>query len=185
MDWFVPNRQKRFTRWQTQGRLSAAIFALASLLSGCANTTEVDNTLRDAAVYRSVIVDVVDSSGVELDDTEDLPMVFVEAFDADGIALEVQVEIVNGLIETYHVRFIDHIEEAIEIDFVDMPVRENSLLIGLGPIVRDETIDVRAELYLSSDVVRAYRYTLAGSNDRWAIVGPPEEIEPEGFVSAT
>ncbi len=70
-------------------------------------------------------------------------------------------------------------------DLAGMPVRANSLLIGLGPIVHDGTIDVRTELYLSMDAVRAYRYTLAGDDDRWATVGAPEEIEPEGFVSAT
>jgi hypothetical protein len=132
-----------------------------------------------------VILDVVDRSGVDLDDTDDVPVVFIEAFDADGIALEVQVEVVNSLLEQYDIRFIDDREEAVAMDLEDLPVRANSLLIGLGPIVHVGNIDVRTEVYLSQDSIRAYRYTLAGSDDRWAPAGAPEEIEPEGFVPAT
>jgi hypothetical protein len=162
----------------------AAGFTLALVLSGCASNTDADNTLRDAAVYRSVIVDVVDRSAVDLDSSGELPTLFIETFDADGVALEVQVEIVNDLIEQYEVRFIDDREEAIEMDLAELPVRSNGLLIGLGPIVHNGAIDVRTELYLSANEIRAYRYTLAGRDDRWATVGAPEEIQPEGFVSA-
>jgi hypothetical protein len=162
----------------------AAAFALAVVPSGCVNSTDDDNTVRDTAVYRSVIIDVVDRSGVVLDGSDELPTLFIEAFDADGIALEVQVEIVNDLIDRYDVRFIDDREEAIAPDLEDLPVRANSLLIGLGPIFLDGTIDVRSELYLSSEEIRAYRYTLASHDDGWAPVGAPEEIQPEGFVAA-
>ncbi len=54
-------------RLRTHGSRLAAVFALASVMTACTNSTEVDNTSRDAAVFRSVIVDVVDRSGVELD----------------------------------------------------------------------------------------------------------------------
>jgi len=162
----------------------AAGITLALVLSGCASNTDADNTLRDAAVYRSVIADVVDRSAVDLDSSGELPTLFIETFDADGVALEVQVEIVNDLIEQYDVRFIDDRAEAIEMDLAELPVRSNGLLIGLGPIVHNGAIDVRTELYLSANEIRAYRYTLAGRDDRWAIVGAPEEIQPEGFVSS-
>jgi hypothetical protein len=160
-----------------------AILTAALVLIGCGDSPEVDNVARDAAIYRSVIADVVDRSGVDLDDSENLPVLFIEAFDADGIAIEVQVEIVNRFIEQYEIRFIDDHDEAIETDLVDLPVQANSLLIGLGPIVPGGTVDVRSELYLSADAISAFRYTLAGGDDRWVTVGDPEEIEPEGFVS--
>lgn len=167
-------------------RISAAymamVFALVGVLSGCTNNPEVDNTPRNAAIYRSVIADVVDRSDVELDGSEDLPVLFIEAFDPDGVALEVQVEVVNSFIEQYEIRFIDDRDEAIVIDLEELPVRANSLLIGLGPIVLDGTVNVRSELYLSTDDVTAYRYTLTGRDDRWATAGPPREIEAEGFV---
>ena len=173
------------TRFRTHASGLAAAFALASVLIGCVNSADVDNTERDAAIYRSVIADVADRSGVVLDGSEDLPVVFIEAFDADGIDLEVQVEVVGSFIEQYEIRFIDDRDEAVAIDLDGLPVRANSLLIGLGPLVLDGTVDVRGELYLSKDALSAYRYTLADRDDSWSIVGVPEEIEPEGFVSAS
>lgn len=161
----------------------AAVLAVVGILSSCGRSTEVDDTTRNAEVYRSVIVDVVDRSGVVFDAVEDLPVLFIEAFDADGIALEVQVQVVSSFLEEYEIRFIDQRDEAVEIDLEGLPVRENSLLIGLGPIVVDGGVDVRGELYLSAEAVSAYRYTLARKNDTWPIVGVPEEVEPEGFVS--
>ena len=161
----------------------AAVLVVASVLIGCGSSTEVDDTARNAAIYRSVIVDVVDRSGVVLDGVDGLPVLFIEAFDADGIALEVQVEVVSSFIEQYEIRFIDHRDEAVEIDLDGLPVRANSLLIGLGPIVADGTINVRGELYLSTYAVSAYRYTLEGRGDTYSIIGVPEEIEPEGLVS--
>lgn len=172
-------------RWRIHTLHLAKAVALAGVLIGCVNGTEVDNTARDVAVYRSVVADVVDRSGVDLDRSEDLPVLFIEAFDADGIPLEVQVELVNSFIEQYEVRFIDHLDEAVAVDVAGLPVRPNSLLIGLGPIVDDGTVDVRSELYLSADEVSAYRYTVVDGDDGWVPDGDPEEIEPEGFVSGS
>ena len=170
-------------RFRTHASRLAAVFAVAAVLIGCVDNADSDDTARNAAIYRSVIADVVDRSGVVLDGVEDLPVVFIEAFDANGIALEVQVAVVSSFVEQYEIRFIDDRDEAVAMDLDGLPVRANSLLIGLGPIVLDGTVDVRSELYLSTDAVSAYRYTLAGRDDRWPVVGAPEEIDPEGFVS--
>lgn len=172
-------------RLRTNALRLTTVFALAGVLIGCASNTKVDETARNAAIYRSVIADVVDRSGVSLDDSEDQPVLFIEAFEADGITLEVQVEVVTSFIEQYEIRFIDDRDEALADDLEGLPVRANSLLIGLGPIVLDGTADVRIERYLSTDAVSAYRYTLTGRDGRWSVVGSPEEIEPEGFVSVS
>lgn len=160
----------------------APVLVLALLLLGCGGGTEVDETARDAAIYELVIVDVVERSGVVLGDAEDLPVMFIEAFDADGIALEVQVEVVSNFSEQYEIRFIDDRDEAVDADVDGLPVRSNSFLIGLGPIVVDGTVDVRSEVYRSADSVSAYRYALARRGRTWSTVGAPEEIEPEGFA---
>ena len=172
-------------RLRTTALRLSTFFALAGVLIGCGSNSEVDDADRDATIYRSVIADVVDRSGVSLDDSEHRPVLFIEAFEADGISLEVQVEVVASFIEQYDIRFIDDHDEALEDDLEGLPVRENSVLIGLGPIVFDGTADVRSERYLSTDAISAYRYTLAGQDDSWSITGAPEEIEPEGFVSVS
>lgn len=167
---------------RTRAMRLAPVLALTGLLIGCVNSTEVDTTARDAAIYRSVIADVADRSGVEPDSSEDLPVLFIEAFDVDGIPLEVQVEVVTTLSDQYEIRFIDERDEAVATDLAEQPVRPNSILIGLGPIVLNGTAGVRSELYLSTDDVSAFRYTLTDGGGGWPVVGAPEQIEPEGFV---
>lgn len=163
-----------------------AIVALAVLpgcVTGCVDGGGDDDTARDAAIYRSVIVDVVDGSEVELDEGEELPVLFIEAFGADEIPLPVQVDVVAGLVEEYEVRFIDQRDEAVEIDLPGSPVRPGSLFIGLGDIDVDGTAEVHSELYMRTDDVRGFSYTLMEAGDGvWRVVGRPITIEPEGLA---
>jgi hypothetical protein len=156
--------------------------AAIALVAGCTSDVREADTARDAAVYRSVIVDLVDRSAVVLDDSETLPVLFVEGL-ASGVPLEVQVEVVADFAEQYEVRFIDELEEAIEVDTIGRPVRSNSLLIGLGPVVGDRTASLRGELYVRDREAQAYGYELTSiGGGSWAIVGEPEPIAPEGFA---
>ncbi len=160
--------------------LATAVAALG-LLSGCVN--ETDDSARDAAIYRSIILDVVDRSGIELDGAEQPPVLFVEALGPDDIPLRVQVDVIGVLLERYEIRFIDDRDEAVEIDLPGLPVRAGSLLIGLGGIDVDETAEVRTELYLRIDDVHGFGYTLRDAGDgHWDIVDSPVSIEPEGLV---
>lgn len=161
----------------------ATALVVLSLLSGCANGGEPDHTVRDAAIYRSVVIDLVDRSQADLDPSDALPVLFIEALGANGIPLKVQVEIVAGFVDQYEIRFIDHRDEAIEVDLPGQPVRDQSLLVGLGDIDVDETAEVQSELYLSVDDVRGFSYTLVGEDDgQWEVVGEPVDVEPKGLV---
>lgn len=165
-----------------RSRLATVLVAFG-LLTGCANGGESDNTVRDAAIYRAVVVDLVDRSRADLEPSEDLPVLFIEALGVDGIPLQVQVEVVAGFVEQYEIRFIDQFDEAVEVDLPGQPVRPQSLLIGLGDIDVDETAEVHSELYLSVDDIRGFSYTLVGADDgQWDVVGEPVDIEPEGLV---
>jgi alkanesulfonate monooxygenase SsuD/methylene tetrahydromethanopterin reductase-like flavin-dependent oxidoreductase (luciferase family) len=157
--------------------------AAIGLVVGCGGEGSEDEAARDAAVYRSVISDLVDRSAVVLDDSERPPVLFVEGL-ASGVPLEVQVEVVADFAEQYEIRFIDELEEAIEADTAGRPVRSNSLLIGLGPVVGDGTASLRGELYVRDGEAWAYGYELLPSGGGgWVIVGDPEPIAPEGFVA--
>ncbi len=163
-------------------RLAVAVVALG-LLSGCVNGSEPDQTARDASIYRSVIIDVADGSGIAVDSAEDVPVLFIESIGPDQIPLPIQADIVASLVERYEIRFIDNQDEAVEVDLPGSPVRPGSLLIGLGPIDIEGTAEVRSELYLSVDEVDGFRYTLvAAADDVWNVAGSPEPIEPEGLV---
>lgn len=157
------------------------------LCAGCTANAAARTTERDAEIYQSVIADIVDQSGSELARPDDVPLLFIEAFDADGIPLEVQVAVVAGFVEDYEIRFIDDRDEALDIDETGQPVRAGSLLIGLGPIVMDRSATIRSELYMSDGDVRGYHYTLTADNDGiWnVVVGSPQVVDPEGFVSVS
>lgn len=156
---------------------------LSLFLFGCTSGQPVDTTARDASIYQAVITDLCNRSGQTLDaGNGEVPVVFIESLGSDAIALETQVEVIAKLAETYEIRFIDDLDEAVEVDVDGWPVRSNSLLIGLGPVQADEETEVRGELYLRTDEIRAYRYSLVSlADDGWTMAGPPEEAEPEGF----
>lgn len=158
----------------------------ALVVSACGSDTGSDDPLTEAAdIHRVVIGDLVDRSGVVFDSSvEEPPVLFVEAFGAEEIPLEVQVDIVAGWQETYDVRFIDDRMEALDDASDDRPVKERSLLLGVGPITRNGTAELRGEYYRSEDLVGAYRYTLTKTADGWRVSTDPEAIEPEGFVPA-
>ncbi|MFW2381616.1 MAG: hypothetical protein ACN4GZ_07655 [Acidimicrobiales bacterium] len=162
-------------------------FAVAALLlAGCPANGDDEAPDRDASVYRGVINDIVKETSVQTEDPETLPTLFIEAFDPEGIPLEVQVELVAEFEERYAVRFIDDRIEATDIELPGSPVRPESLFLGLGPAVGDDTVNVRGELYFAETDIRAYRYTLNEQADQsWSIVGSPESVDPEGFVTTS
>lgn len=163
-------------------RVATALVVFA-FLAGCSNGDQTSDMTRDAAIYRSVIIDVVDRSGVDLQGEGDLPVLFVEALGPDGIPLEVQVELVSGFVEEYEIRFIDDFDEAVEAELPGLPVREGSLLIGLGDVDVEETAEVHSEVYLRTDDVRGFGYTLVDLGGlRWDIVGGPVDAEADGLT---
>ncbi len=165
------------------GVVGVAMVGLIGLVVGCAGDVSEDDTARDVAVYRSVISDLVDRSAVVLDDSEQLPVLFVEGLAAD-VPLELQIEVIADFAPRYEIRFIDDLEEAIEADTSGRPVRSNSMLIGLGPVAGDTTASLRGELYIKDGEAKAFGYRLRESDDgSWLIIGDPEPIEPEGFAT--
>ncbi len=163
-------------------RRSVALIAVW-LLTGCGNGDQPDEMARDAAIYRSVLTDIVDRSGVEFESDEDLPVLYIEALGPDGVPLEVQVEVVGSFVEEYEVRFIDTYEEAVDVELPGLPVPEGALLIGLGDIDVGVTAEVHSEFYLRLGQARGFGYTLASLDGRrWEIVSDPTETEAEGLV---
>lgn len=166
-------------------RLVTALMMIG-LLTGCPNEEQQSDDERDAAIYEAVIEDVIERSGVELDGGEDLPVLFIESIGPDGILLPVQVEVVGKFEDRYEIRFIDHLDEAVEEELVELPVPEGSLLIGLGDLHVDGTAAVHCEIYLQADDVRGFGYTLARVGYlRWEVMGAPDETEPEGLVASS
>lgn len=165
------------------------LFIVSAAVVGCTDGEPSVEVAVDGSIYETVIADLVDRAGHEFqDDGEQLPVIYVETLGSEIISLETQVDVVSRFEERYEIRFIDSLEEAIDVDLDDRPVQPNSLLVGLGPVIADGSsalgaAEVRGELYLDAGDQRAYRYVLDPQpSDVWVIVGSPETVEPEGFV---
>lgn len=113
----------------------------------------------------------------------EVPPVFVESF-GPGVDLQVQVELVARFEEQgYDLHFLDTRSEAVDEDEPDVPVRDEAVLVGLGPIPEGSPVDVRAEIYRGQADLEAYRFRLARRAGAWAFVQEPTPVEPEGFVT--
>ncbi|NNC81442.1 MAG: hypothetical protein HKN94_14965 [Acidimicrobiales bacterium] len=162
-----------------------SVAAAVVLLTGCPSGDEpADETTRDSKIYVATISELADQFQIidPIPDRE--PVLYVESFDADGVPLQVQVDVVAEFLDVYDVRFVDEREEALDDEFVRLPVRRGGVLVGLSPIVEGTNPTLRVELYADLRDVRAYQYTVAELDDgQWGVVGAPEPVAPQGFVT--
>ena len=80
-------------------------------------------------------------------------------------------------------QIIDTVRADAHVAPFDMPVRDDSVLVGLGPISDDQPTELRAELYRDLDDVTAYRFTMRRSDGEWTLAEAPEVVDPEGLVA--
>ena len=151
------------------------------LVTACSSQPKPDTTLRDASAYEAVIGALLQGSPPDRKDPDQLPVIYIEAFGQEGISLTVQVQLVTDYAATYRLRFVDARGEALLVDLGSQPVRPNSALIGLGPILGENELSIRGERYVDRGDIEAYRYSLTdGGNETWTLAATP--IDPEGFA---
>lgn len=159
-----------------------AILLCGALLAGCGD----DGGNRDSTVADAYIV-VAEWILAEPEFTPDPTLagtfpVFVESLGPGEIDLDVQVEMVGHFEPVVDIRFIDTRTEALDETEVGAPVRDGGLLLGLGPVPAAGPIDIRSEVYRTADRVVGYRFRVARSGQTMVLVGPPEQVEPEGLI---
>jgi hypothetical protein len=169
-------------RRATLGRAVVAILLGGALLAGCGD----DDGSRDSSTADAYIV-VVEWVLAEPDFAPDptldeMPPVFVESLGPDEIDLDVQVKIVRHFEPVVDIRFIDARTEALDESKAGAPVRDGGLLLGLGPVPAEVPIDIRGEVYQTSDRIFGYRFRVARSGQTMVLLEPPEQVEPEGLV---
>ncbi len=155
---------------------------LAALVSvGCAGEVASQDD-RESDIYAEALAWIVARPDVA--DAEDAPPIYIEHLGPDGIPLDVQVELIEHFDESdVELRFVDGREEAVDETLDGMPVRDGSVLVGLGPISDDQPTELRAELYRDLDDVTAYRFTLSRTDGEWSLAEAPEVVDPEGLVA--
>jgi hypothetical protein len=168
------------------GAALGVALAAALLVAGCPNGDDVDGPDRAIGIYGSVLTWVLDHEAPPpggIEEGDQVP-VFVQSLGPE-IGLQVQIELVARFEdEGYQLRFIDERTEAVDEADPDLPVRAETVLVGLGPIPEGTQVDVRAEVYHDIDDIEAYRVSLARWAGTWTLVEDPTPVEPEGFVAA-
>jgi hypothetical protein len=169
-------------RSATLRRVVVAIVLCGALLAGCGD----DDGSRDSRVadaYIVVVEWVLAEPEFAPDPTlEEMSPVFVESLGPGEIDLDVQVEIVRHFEPVADIRFLDIRAEALDESEAGAPVRDGGLLLGLGPVPAEGPIDIRGEVYRTSDRVVGYRFRVTRSGQTMALIEPPERVEPEGLV---
>lgn len=171
-------------RGPTQRRRSlvAAVVALAacgSVLVACTDdepSAGQDPTERLVAIYAATITEVATDTGALPDaDDEDAPqvMVFLQTHEDAQINADVQVGVVSGLEDWANVRFIDEVDEALSEDDEGTTVRDDGILIGLGPVSDGEvTADLVADRWVSDDETYVYDVAVRRQGGEWMVEQP-------------
>jgi hypothetical protein len=151
-----------------------AFVPLVSCSIGAANEDEI----RASAVYDEVVRWLVDDAGGA---TEEEPMaVFIEPRgEGAAISLDVQAELIDATKDVADVRFLDERSEGlVEDDEGNVAVKDEGILIRLGPVLEDDAyVLLDVDVWESVDTFREVRFELRRSGNTWAVQGPPELIE--------
>jgi len=176
------NYPGRMFRRASPLRAAVVILFCGALLAGCGD----DSASRDsgvADVYIVVVEWVLAESEFALDPAlDEKSPVFVDSLGPGEIDLDVQVEVVRHFEPVVDIRFVDIRTEALDEFEVGAPVRDGGLLLGLGVVPVEGPIDIRAEVYKTSDRVVGYRFRLVRSGQTVVLIEQPEPVEPESLV---
>ncbi|MDH3298482.1 MAG: hypothetical protein OEM96_09435 [Gemmatimonadota bacterium] len=176
------NYPGRMFRRASLGRAVVAILLCGVGLVGCGDDDRSSDD-RAADAYIVVVEWVLAEPGYAPDPAlDEMSPVFVESLGPGEIDLDVQVEIVRHFEPVVDIRFIDTRAEALDESEVGAPVRDGGLLLGLGPVPAEGPIDIRGEVYQTSDRVVGYRFRVAKRGQTMVLIEPPQRVEPEGLV---
>jgi hypothetical protein len=160
-------RLRRRNRPAPDGVASSLIRVAACLMlvGACASTSGDDPDV--AGAYAYIIEWIVADSASD----SDPPVAFVvpqgEGF---GIDLSLQAGVISDLEDEVDVRFVDDRTEA----FDDGAVRDDGVLIGLGPAVTDGAeVVIDGDETVSIDEVTAWEFRLRRVGDEWSFTAPP------------
>ncbi len=170
----VPSRVRRI--------LIGALFSGALASTACTSDAPADD--RELGIYASVLDWIFDQPDVEVGTTPegDGPPAYIEHLGSGEIAIDVQVDIIGRFDGEVDIRFIDDRQEALDESLPGSPVRDEGILIGLGPVTDGDPTEVRAEARYGSRI-DAYRFTLVRTGEQWRLDGEPALVDAEGLVS--
>ena len=156
-------------------RSLTALVALATFsVAACADDDPDDPNQRRIDIYSAVIPPVATHERPDLTVDEPLDVVvYVAPRENVDINIDVQVGVVHALEDWADIRFIDEFEEAIDPAEPRQPVRDGSVLIGLGAIPDGpSSVQVTADRYEFADELTTFEIELRRRGGEWSIVEP-------------
>lgn len=167
-------------RARTAVALALAVAALVS--SGCgdddtAAPTEQDPVDRQVDIYAEVLRAVVVDADPAFAEAGP-PVVYVAARGGEEpINVDVQAGVVVELEEWTTIRFVDTVEEAVDVDAEGAPVRDDGVLVGLGPVPEEgRIVDVYADRYEGPDRTVVFEVTVRRTSDGWSVDEPLDGV---------
>jgi hypothetical protein len=129
--------------------------------------------VRAGEVYDAVVRWLADARD---DDPEPL-LIHVERWDDGAVDLAVQAEVVASTTEWATVRFIDSRDEAIEwIDEVPQ-IRNEGLLVRLGPVPeRGRQVSVPVDRWSDATTFERWSFTVVQRESTWVVLGTPTSV---------
>lgn len=160
----------------------ALVLAALALATGACGDDDGDAPAGDDPVQRQVDVYAVVLRAVVTDADPSLaeagpPVVYVAARGDEPIDVDVQADLVVELEEWTTIRFVDDVEEAVAVDAEGAPVRDEGVLVGLGPVPPEgRVIDVYADRYESPERTVVFEVTLRRTSSGWEVDEPLEGV---------
>jgi hypothetical protein len=172
-------------RMQRRRSLVAAwcVVALATGAASCGDDepdARQDPTQRLVDIYSVTVTEIADDAptvAAEEGDEDEKRNVYLRARDETEISAEVQVGIVNDLDEWANVRFIDDLEEAVDLEADGAPVRDDGILIGLGQVGEGEvSAMLTADRYVSDGDIVVYEVAVQRRGGEWTVEQPLDGV---------
>lgn len=154
------------------GVLVAVVMCLGP--TGCGDDdspTVQDPVERQVEIYTTVLRAVVSEADPSLDEAGP-PVVFVAARGDDPINIDVQAAVVVELEGWSTIRFVDDIDEAVDLADPEGAVRDDGMLVGLGPVPEEgRAVSVYADRYESPARTVVFDVSLQRTPSGWVITG--------------
>lgn len=166
-----------------RARTALALALTVLALGGCGDdddaggSGEQDPVERQVDIYAEVLRAVVVDADPALAEAGP-PVVYVAARgDDEPINVDVQAGVVVDLEEWTTIRFVDAVEEAVAVDDEGAPVRDDGMLVGLGPVPEEgRTVDVYADRYEGPERTVVFEVTVRRTAEGWSADGPLEGV---------
>jgi hypothetical protein len=152
--------------WGARLVAAGAMFVAPMAATGCAESSPIEGTARDAAVVEQVIRTVVEPDPTE---PEVVPVVYVVGAES-SISIDVQAAVAAALVDDMDIRFADERAEAIDESLEQAPVRDSGVLLVVGKVPSEgRQIDVLTERYRAADDVANVVVSLRWREPEWSV----------------